>query len=160
MPHDQAEVVVSSSLSACHNMVNQSLLFSAGLNTKHPRGIHSSYWFHLEPGGQGKRKDTRGRVKSAFSPLTESHMDLRSHPGALVGSSLHLTLCVRADYQGSRQGSGSKHTPKQQHTAFIHTWYPDGARLARAGNDTQLEESCIGGITQMYWGISGSCPLM
>lgn len=111
-------------------------------------------------GGQGKRKDTRGRVKSAFSPLTESHMDLRSHPGAPVGSSLHLTLCIRADYQGSRQGSGSKHTPKQQHTAFIHMWYPDWDRLARAGNDAQLEESCIGGITQMYWGISGSCPLM
>lgn len=99
--------------------------------------------------GQGKRKGTRGHVMSAFSPLTETHMDLRSHPGALVGSSLYLTSCVRADYQGSRQGSGSKHTQKQQHTAFIHTWYPGGARLARAGNETQLEESCIGELLEV-----------
>lgn len=27
---------------------------------------------------------------SAFSPLTQSYMDLESHPGALVGSLLHL----------------------------------------------------------------------
>ena len=42
-------------------MVNQSLLFSAGLNTKHPRGMHSSYWFHLEPGGRA-----RGKVQGAM----------------------------------------------------------------------------------------------
>lgn len=35
MPHDWIEVVVSLSLSTCHNMINHSLLISAGLNTKH-----------------------------------------------------------------------------------------------------------------------------
>ena len=61
-------------------------------------------------------------------------MDLRRHPRALVGFLLHLrhSRSEQTD-QGSRWGVGSRHTPKQQQTAFIHTWYPVRAKLAKAG---------------------------
>lgn len=60
-------------------------------------------------------------------------MDLRRHPRALVGSSFHLRHYGSEQiHQGSRWGLGSRHTPEHQQTAFIHTCYPAGARLAKA----------------------------
>lgn len=132
----------------CHSMVNQSLLFSAGLNTKHPRGMHSSYWFHLEPGGRNKRKGTPGPCYVCLQSLTESHMDLRGIQGWWE-SSLYLTSC-QSRLPGFQTGVKEQAYSKTA-AHCIHAWrYPGGARLARAGNDTQLEDSCIG----EYWKLS------
>lgn len=57
--------------------------------------------------------------------------------------------------QGSGRDGGSRHTPKQQQTAFIHTWYPPGAKLKKLESDNQLEES-----TQTSWGVTVSHPFM
>lgn len=68
MPQDQVKAVMPLNLLTHHNMVNQSLLVSASLNTKHPTGMHST-WFHLELGGRAKGKVLEmGRSLFAFSP--------------------------------------------------------------------------------------------
>ena len=154
MPHDRVEVVVSLSLLTCHNMVNQSLLISARLNTKHPRGMHST-WFHLELGGRASGK-IQGVILCLHSVPSQSHMDLRRHPRALVGSLMHLR------YYGSKQidqGTGrSWGAGILQNGIKLHSYTRDtllGPDWRRLESDTQLEES-----TQTYWGIIVSCPLM
>lgn len=89
MPHDQVEVVVSLSLSAHHHVVSQSLFISASLNTKPPTGMHSTCWFYFELGGKVRGRVLEvGYVVSAFSPLTQSYMNLgeasKSSGGFLV----------------------------------------------------------------------------
>lgn len=87
MPQDHVEVVVSLSLLKCHNMVNQSLLVPASLNTKHPFGTR---W-------QDKWGNIRGYSVSAFGPHIKPHGSeeaSKSSGGVLIAPKI---LGVRAN---------------------------------------------------------------
>lgn len=68
---------------------------------------------------------------SVFSSHTQSYMDLESHPGALVGSLLHLRhyRSQHVDERGLGWGAGI--LQNSTNCTHSHTQCPAGARLAK-----------------------------
>lgn len=85
---------------------------------------------------------------SAFSPLTQSYVDLESHPGALVGSLLHLRH-YRSQQVAERVPGWGADILQNSTKLHSHTQGPAGLDWQRLESDTSsreplrlTEESC------------------